>query len=145
MATNELSRVLQASYDGRMVDLRYRQRQLTALHAWLSHYADDLVIATQEDERCTSEEAMLVVTKTLEEIQTHYNSLSLDQHLEDEYCIKNGVDCTQGSYPVGLVYNIPEERTVLYSVMSILSAAIAAGNCCIVEVSVDALRPAAVI
>ena len=134
MERTKLSKVSATSLDRRMRDLRYRQRQLSSLHRWLTTHADESKEGVQRDARCTPEEARLVVAKTLLELRHHYDSLDLKQELEAEYSIKRHYSCPERRVAPGIVYIIPERFTLFFSVLSAVCAAVAAGNCCVIEV-----------
>ena len=133
MRDDAASRILTSAIDGRMTDLRYRQHQLRALHAWIAHHAADACKAMQKDDNYTENEAEAVLTAVLTEIRTQYDSLDLKKELRDEYSLKRGQDSLRGR-AYGAVYIIPEPHTLLFSVVSALCAAVVAGNCCVVEV-----------
>ncbi|MCJ1472608.1 hypothetical protein MMC13_001257 [Lambiella insularis] len=136
MAT-ELSKVSAAALDGRMRNLRYRQKELISLHKWLTSNVDDIQEGIQKDTRCTSDEARLVVAKTLTELRTHYDDLDLKAELKVEYSIKDKRSCPDRHVAPGIVYIIPEKFTLFFSIISALCAAVEAGNCCVVELGND--------
>lgn len=60
----------------------------------------------------------------------------VDPHkaLADEYVITKGKDAPEARIPVGIVVVEPSRNGFLYSLISVLVPALAAGNCIIVEV-----------
>lgn len=64
----------------------------------------------------------------------HYLSLDITQALYGEYLVANGRDNIGRRSAVGTVYIVPTRHTLFYSVISALSAALAAGSCFILEV-----------
>ena len=117
-----------------MTDLRYRQKQLRSLQAWLTSHVDEWIAAERQDGHVSEREAKIVVAAILNEVRKHYDSLNLERELADEYSIKHGRDCADARVAAGIVYIVPEQTMPMFGALNALSAAIAAGNCCAVEV-----------
>jgi acyl-CoA reductase-like NAD-dependent aldehyde dehydrogenase len=134
MTPTSLDLVLTTALEGRMKDLRTRQRILQELHVKLTENVEELVSATAEDDRISREEAQVVVSAGLFELRAHYNRLNLKDELDAEYSIARKKSCLDKRVPFGIVYVIPEVYTAFFSIITALSAAIAAGNCVVIEV-----------
>ncbi|CEJ62759.1 hypothetical protein PMG11_11250 [Penicillium brasilianum] len=133
MAPSSLDLVITTALEGRMKDLRTRQRILRDLHTKLTENVEELVIATARDDRISREEAQVVVSAGLLELRAHYDRLDLKDELDEEYSIARKESRLKKRVPSGMVYVIPEAYTTFFSIITALSAAIAAGNCVVIE------------
>lgn len=129
-----LSRLRAARIDGRTQSIRYRQNQLKALHECLIGHTVELKSCIEDDECFSPVEAELVFSQAVADLRHHYESLNFDKELEQEYAVANGRSYGDRRVGVGLVYIVLNQFCLLFGLISALSAAIAAGNCCIVEV-----------
>lgn len=136
MGNPDLEPVLTAALEGRIRDLRTRQRVLKALHASLSQHADDLVQATVEDDGISVDEAQVVLAAGLLELSTHYGDLDLKEELDKEYSISRKKSSLDKRGPCGIVFVVPDVYTAAFGTITAVSAAIAAGNCVIIEVRI---------
>jgi acyl-CoA reductase-like NAD-dependent aldehyde dehydrogenase len=130
----DLSRILAANIDGRTQNARYRQSQFQKLQSNLVKHIASIQDAISSDSGHTRAEVRAEVVLALQDIRTHYSSVSLEKDLEAEYRIARGIDNVDGMRGNGIVYIIPNAHTLFYSVISALSAALAAGNCVVLEV-----------
>ncbi|KAJ6013005.1 hypothetical protein N7522_003360 [Penicillium canescens] len=128
-----LSRILAANVDGRTQNARYRQSQFQKLQSNLVKHIASIQDAISSDSGHTRAEVRAEVVLALQDIRTHYSSVSLEKDLEAEYRIARGIDNADGMRGNGIVYIIPNMHTLFYSVISALSAALAAGNCVVLE------------
>ncbi|KAJ5536251.1 aldehyde dehydrogenase PutA [Penicillium frequentans] len=136
MATPELfPRILAAEIDGRMHSIRYRQTQFHRLQSALVQHIEEIKYAILEESGHSLEEVSAEICLALDEIRNHYTSLDLDKDLQEEYSIAYGKDRRGGRRGAGIVYIIPIDHTLFYSVISVLAAALAAGNCFILELA----------
>ncbi|KAK5059602.1 hypothetical protein LTR69_006191 [Exophiala sideris] len=140
MSTSITNGVLSAVADRRTKDLRYRQRQLISLHRWLSENHAELESATREDNGLSAAETHFIVASGLDALRQNYDSLDLKRELAIEFRIKNGQDNIERRLSEDIVYVIPDNFTLFYSVMTALCAAVAAGSCCVIELSNDLRR-----
>lgn len=127
------SRILIAEIDGTARSLRHQQLQFHRLQAILTKNRDLFVQALKDDYGYTEVEALFEYSLSLTELRAHYDSLDFEKEVRSTKTIEN---CTEGlnrHASVGIVYIVP--RSGLYSVLSPLCAAMVAGNCVIVEVS----------
>ncbi|KAJ5772659.1 hypothetical protein N7520_003188 [Penicillium odoratum] len=129
----DLSRILNANIDGRTQNTRYRQSQFLRLQSTLVENIAEIQDAIRADSGHTTKEIRAEVVLALQELRTHYTSLNLAKDLEVEYRIAQGKDNLGGSRGVGIVYIVPCVHTLFFSVISALTAALAAGNCIVLE------------
>jgi acyl-CoA reductase-like NAD-dependent aldehyde dehydrogenase len=137
-AIMDLSRIIAADIDGRVQNTRYRQAQFHRLQTVLVEHVADIQDAIRADSGHSVQEIRAEIALALQELRTHYLSLSLEKDLEVEYRIANGKDSLDGSRGAGIVYIVPCTHTLFFSVISALTAALAAGNCIVLEVSCPA-------
>lgn len=131
----DTSRILTANVDGRTQNTRYRQTQFQRLQSVLVEHIAEIQDAIRADSGHSRQEVRAEVVLALQELRTHYASLSLEKDLEVEYRIANGKDNVDGCRGAGIVYIMPCTHTLFFSVISALTAALAAGNCIVLEVS----------
>ena len=101
----------------------------------LTESADALAAAISQDAGSTSVEVEVELFLTMDALQHFYYSLDFDKEIKEEYLVVNGKDNVERRTGVGLVVILPTSHTRLFSVLSPISAAIAAGNCILLEVS----------
>ena len=130
-------RIQSSQLDGRAQSFRHRQVQLHRLYEALTTSSSKTKLAIQADAILSSTEVDFELTQALTEFRIHYESLDLKKDLESARKIETGVDNVENTRPVGVVYIIPSRWNLTFSVISALGAAIAAGSCVIVEVSVS--------
>lgn len=130
----DLARIVAANIDGRTQNTRYRQAQFHRLQAALVENIAEVQDAIRTDSGHTQQEIRAEVVLALQELRTHYTSLSLQKDLEVEYRIANGKDNAENVQGAGIVYIVPTSHTLFFSVISALTAALAAGNCIVLEV-----------
>jgi acyl-CoA reductase-like NAD-dependent aldehyde dehydrogenase len=131
----DLSRILAANIDGRTQNTRYRQTQFQKLQAVLVAHIAEIQDAIYSESGHTRAEVRAEVVLALQELRTHFSSLSLEKDLEAEYRISHGKDNLTSARGAGIIYIVPSTHTLFFSVISALSAALAAGNCVVLEVS----------
>ncbi|CAG8131677.1 unnamed protein product [Penicillium olsonii] len=129
----DLSRILAANIDGRTQNTRYRQSQLQKLQLALVEHIADIQDAIHSDSGHTRAEVRAEIVFALQELRAHYSGLSLEKDLKAEYRIAHGKDNPDGVRGVGIVYIVPSGHTPFFSIVSALSAALAAGNCIVLE------------
>ncbi|KAJ5302542.1 hypothetical protein N7476_009341 [Penicillium atrosanguineum] len=129
----DLSRIIAADIDGRVHNTRYRQAQFHRLQAVLVEHVAEIQDAICADSGHSAQEVRAEIVLALQELRTHFLSLSLEKDLENEYRIANGKDSLDGSRGTGIVYLVPCTHTLFFSVISALTAALAAGNCIVLE------------
>lgn len=135
MASAQLfPRIVSAKIDGRTQNIRYRQTQFHRLQSILVRHVDEITSAIQADSGHTPEEVQAEIGLAMKEIRSHYLSMKLEKDLDEEYAIAHGKDNMNRRRGVGIVYIVPSMHAMFYSVVSTLSAAMASGNCVIIEV-----------
>lgn len=115
----------------------FRQKQLKALHDTLRNNSNSIRDALKQDTHVTDEEATTEVAIVLDLVKEHYASIDVSKELEAEYQITKGKDAGDRRVPWGVAYIEPQKNhTPFFSVISPLSAAIAAGACVALKVSI---------
>ncbi|KAB8221949.1 Aldehyde/histidinol dehydrogenase [Aspergillus novoparasiticus] len=129
----QFSAIIAGNIDGRTDNVRYRQRQFHRLQASILQHLTELKEAISQDSGHSEEEVQTEVYLALKEIRSHYASLNFEKSVQVEYRVARGEDNVDRKKGAGIVYIIPSTHTIFYSVIAALSAALAAGNCIIVE------------
>lgn len=137
MATDEaaIERLQISAVDGRAENGRYRQDQLHSLHRILRAEAGKICAALQVDSNSPATEVETEFYLAMEAIRHFYESLDFDEDLKHEYSVANGRNNLNRRVALGLVVISPTSHTRFYSVVTPLAAAIAAGNCVLLDVS----------
>jgi acyl-CoA reductase-like NAD-dependent aldehyde dehydrogenase len=126
--------------DHRAQSFRHKQAQLYRLYETLIRSADKVKLATQSDSFLSSTEADYEFARAMSELRTHYESLDLQTELQATRKVVTGVENVEMTKPIGIVYIIPYRRSLVFSVLAALGAAVAAGSCVVVEVRSAALN-----
>lgn len=136
MASDEaaIERLQMSAVDGRAENGRFRQDQLQSLHEALRQEAVRICAALQADSDSSAAEFETEFYLALEAIRHFYETLDFDKSLEDEYRVVHGKDNVNRRIGVGIVVIKPTSHTRFYSIVTTLAAAIAAGNCILLEV-----------
>lgn len=129
-----LQAVREAAIDGRIHNVIYRQLQLESLQKTLFEHADAIKQAISKDSCHGDNETAIEYLLAMKNLTAHYQSLDFKSTLKDEYAILKGEDREGRQEPFGIVYIVPTNYTLFYSVIVAVSAAIAAGNCVVIEV-----------
>ena len=120
--------------DGRLANLFFRREQLYRLHGALLQNKDAILEGIVEDSGNTAAEAFAELYATLAAIKSHHEQLEPQADLETEYRVAKGQDAPEARDGTGIVLIRPQAHTFVYSVLTPVSAAIAAGNCVAVVV-----------
>lgn len=131
---SEIELVQSSVVDGRAENGRYRQDQLQSLHKKLREEAGEICSALLADAKSSIAEAETEYYLTMDAVRNFYDSLDFKKDLEDEYLVAHGKDNADRRVGAGLVVIRPTTHTRFYSIVTPLAAAIAAGNCVILEV-----------
>lgn len=136
MATDAaaIERLQMSVVDGRPENGRYRQDQLQSLHKALGGEADQICTALQAGSKSSASEAEAEYYLAMEAVKHFYGTLDFEKDLKEEYNVAHGKDNPNRRIGVGLVVIRPTGHTRLYSIVTPLAAAIAAGNCVVLEV-----------
>ncbi|KAJ5751894.1 hypothetical protein N7520_008811 [Penicillium odoratum] len=135
-----LAQIVAGNIDGRAANVRYRQHEFQRLQNSILKNLNELKQAIADDSNHTQDEVQAEVALALKEIHSHYSSLDVARSVEVEYRISNGIDNRDNKRGVGIVYVIPSQHTLFYSVIAALSAALAAGNSTIIELPKTSLK-----
>jgi aldehyde dehydrogenase (NAD+) len=115
----------------------FRQKQLKSLHDVLRRNATAIRDAVKQDSSTSDADASTEVALALNVVKDHYATIDPEQALKDEYRIANNQDAGDAREPWGVVYiESLQSHTPFFSAMSALSAALAAGNCVALKVSI---------
>lgn len=123
-----------AQLEGRGQSTLYRQAQFRRLYKSLTTSAPAIKLAIQADSGHLPNEVEFEFTLAISELRNLYNSLDLAQELDSLRRVTKGQDNVERTKPVGIVYIVPATWSLFYSAISPLGAALAAGNCVILEV-----------
>ncbi|KAJ4418637.1 hypothetical protein N0V82_005428 [Gnomoniopsis sp. IMI 355080] len=142
MASDEaaIERLQMSAVDGRAENGRFRQDQLQSLHRALREEAGKICAALQADSDLSAAEVETEFYLAMEAIRHFYDSLDFDKDLKDEYSVVHGKDNSNRRVGLGVVIIKPTSHTRLYSVVTPLAAAIAAGNCVLLDLSTTLLQ-----
>jgi acyl-CoA reductase-like NAD-dependent aldehyde dehydrogenase len=133
--SSSISRIQASNIDGRARTPRFIQAQLQALHSSLLVNVAEIRQAIASSTNHTPAEVGVEYHLAVSTVKDQYESINLDQVLEEEYKIANGKDASDRRVAKGVVYIVPASHTLFYSTIAPLSAAIAAGNCVVMEVN----------
>ncbi|KAE8346124.1 hypothetical protein BDV24DRAFT_158921 [Aspergillus arachidicola] len=128
-----LAAIFAGKIDGRTENVRYRQQQFHRLHKAIITSLTEIKEALVRDSGHQHHEVQAELHQALREITTHYRSLNLEEAIGKEYRVAHGQDNRDGRRGVGIVYIIPGGHNLFYSLVACISAAVAAGNCIVVE------------
>lgn len=137
-----LERIDAAAIDGRAHNVRYRQGQLHLLAAFIQKHADKICEAIARDSGLSQDETVFELYQSIETIRTLYGELDVQAALDEEYSIAKNKDNISARVPIGIVVIRPGQYSRLFSVISPAAAALAAGNCVVVEVRMTSIPPA---
>jgi hypothetical protein len=136
-------RISIAEVEGTARSIRHRQLQFHRLQPTIIRNKVLLVQALKDDYGYTEVEALFEYSLSLSELRAQYESLDFEKEVQATKTIEHGDESLNRYVGDGIVYIVP--RGGLYSVLSPLCAAMAAGSCVIVEVglilSVDTTTP----
>lgn len=96
--------------------------------------ASAIKLAIQADSGHSPNEVEFEFTAAISELKDLYESCNLAQELDSLRRVTKGENNAERTKPVGIVYMVPSTWSLFYSVISPLGAALAAGNCVILEV-----------
>lgn len=123
--------------DGRCRNIRYRQKQLESLYEGLVASASALCDAIAKDSQSSNVEVEAEFSFAMAAIRHFYDDLDFEEALHHDYNTTRGKDHMTRRLGVGLVAIRPSSHTRLYSTLTAIAAAVAAGNCVILEVEPD--------
>jgi len=131
MAENTL---LAAVLDGRAENVRFRQKELHRLHTVLKEQKYAICEAISQSASSSKFEADLEFFSAMDSIQQSYESLNFDKLMEEEYLVAKKKNNAGRRVGLGLVAIRAQKYSRFCSIVDPLAAAIAAGNCVLLEV-----------
>jgi acyl-CoA reductase-like NAD-dependent aldehyde dehydrogenase len=135
MAQQDLWAVKAAAIDGRGRNVFYRKTQLEKLQGALVKESPTIEDAIVADTGCLPSEARLEFSLALRALRDRYIELDLARELELEYRIAKGANAPDTREPYGIaILHVSQQHTPFYSTVAPLCAALAAGNCVILQV-----------
>jgi acyl-CoA reductase-like NAD-dependent aldehyde dehydrogenase len=134
MAQQELSALKAAAIDGRGRNIFYRQTQVEKLHGVLVLESSAIQDAIVSDTSRPATEARLEFSLALRFLRDRYAELDATREIEMEYRIAKGSNAGDARVPYGVAIIRPSGHTLFYSTITALCAALAAGNCTIIQV-----------
>jgi hypothetical protein len=135
MSNRPFAQLQAAAIDGRTRTVFYRQAQLEKLHKKLVADASEIVDAIIADSGLSRTEAQVEFSLALTAVRERFAELEPKKELEEEYAIARGEDAGSLRLGYGTVYiKASADHTPFYSAIAPLSAAIAAGNCVVLQV-----------
>ncbi|RDW85613.1 hypothetical protein BP5796_03938 [Coleophoma crateriformis] len=137
-----LQQLLAAVTDGRTENTRYRQNELHRLHAGLKVQKETICEAISKSASIPASDAEIEYVLAMDSINQLYMTLDFDESMKKEYLVTTGVNNTERRVGLGLVAVRPSKHSRFYSAVTPIAAAIAAGNCVLLEVensAIDAL------
>lgn len=129
---NPFPRLSIACIERQARSVRYQQNQFRRLHGLLVDEKGLLLQALRDDFGFSDFEALFEFSLTLLELRYHYDSLDLKREVAASRAIEDKKQDASRTVGTGIVYIMP--RVGLLSILSPICAAMAAGNCVIVEV-----------
>ncbi|EJT82348.1 hypothetical protein GGTG_02321 [Gaeumannomyces tritici R3-111a-1] len=136
-----LARIRGSATDGRAHNPIFRRAQLKRLHDAVAAHADELeraAVAAVKDSAVTPHDARLELCFAVRAVRELSASPRLDVAAahELEYAVSRGRDARGARRPVGIVVVSlpPAAHTPVYSVVSAVAAAVAGGNCVVLQI-----------
>ncbi|KAJ3953277.1 hypothetical protein N0V92_010272 [Colletotrichum tropicale] len=123
-----IEKLLVTLVDGRAEGIRFRQDNLISLHEELRKESAALCAAEEKDSGASKTEVEVEHFLSMEAVRHFYESLDFGKELDTEYLVAHGKDNTTRRTGAGLVIIRPTTYTRLFSILSPLAAAIAAGS-----------------
>jgi acyl-CoA reductase-like NAD-dependent aldehyde dehydrogenase len=132
--SSTFSKVRGSAIDGRARNPFFQKEQLKKLHAVLSANASNIQSSIVQDHAHTEAEVKVELWLAMRCVADAYTSLNPQKELELEHAISHAKDAPEAKEPIGVVVIEPAKHTFLYSLIGGLVAAIANGNCVVVQV-----------
>ena len=132
---DQVERVLAAATEGQAQSLRHIQQQLSKLHIALTNASPALQNAIRKDANYATSEVEIQYALALENVATHLSESGFEAQLQSEYRLARSENAADNTAPYGAVYIVPARYNQFYSCVTAVAAAIAAGNCVVLEVS----------
>ncbi|KAF6815830.1 putative aldehyde dehydrogenase [Colletotrichum sojae] len=140
-----IEKLLVTVVDGRAEGIRFRQDNLRSLHDELRRESAALCAAQERDTGASRSEIEVEHYLAMEAVRHFFDSLDFTTELDAEYLIARGRDNKARRTGAGLVIVRPTTYTRLFSILSPLSAALAAGSVVALELEDTLLQLDAVL
>lgn len=135
MAQRDLAAVKAAAIDGRGRNAFYRKTQLDNLQSALVKEASTIQDAIVVDTGCLPSEARLEFSLALGALRDRFTELDPERELALEYRVAKGTDAPDMREPYGVaIIRASQQHTPFYSTIAPACAALAAGNCIVLQV-----------
>ena len=135
MTSTRAAALRAAVIDGRAHNIFYRIEQLEKLYDTLASESQTIIEAIITDSEISQAEAKIEFVLALNSLRDRYAELQPSQELKEEYAIANHKDAKDLRVGFGLVLIKVAKHSPFFSAVATLGAAIAAGNCVVLEVS----------
>lgn len=135
-----LADVRSAAIDGRAQNAFFKKEQLKKLHETLVENVSQIQDAISSDTGHRLSEVKLEYCLALECVAKCFGAIDPKSSLHDEYAVARSEDAPDAREAVGIIVIEPTTHTFLFSLVSALAPALAAGNCIIVQACRE-LRP----
>ncbi|TVY84409.1 Aldehyde dehydrogenase family 3 member B2, partial [Lachnellula suecica] len=119
--------------EGRTESVRHRQNELHSMYSALLENSNLIRDAISKDSEVSAAEANREYLLAMDASVKIYETLDFDQSITNEYSIKECRDNQMRRIGAGIVLIRPTTHTRFYSLITPLVAAIAAGNCTLLE------------
>lgn len=133
-STVVLNSIADAEIDGRARTPYFILDQLTILYENVVDSAADIRDCIRRDTGFSNLEIETELFLTFSAMRQHVSQANPATALHEEYCLARGENAAHRRSGYGIAYIAPHQHALCYSTVVPLSAAIAAGNCVIVEV-----------
>jgi len=130
-----LEQIKAAAIDGRLENVFWRKKELQKLYKALVKQSSSIQTAIAQDKAGIMVEAKIEFCRALHVLKQRYLELEQEKMRQEEYSIANNQDAPAARRAFGIAYIVPTSHTIFYSAITAVAAALAAGNCCILEVS----------
>ncbi|KAH8679519.1 Aldehyde/histidinol dehydrogenase [Tricladium varicosporioides] len=119
--------------EGRAENVRFRLDQLNLLHTSLLSHVDEICKSLSIESSSSQIQAETEFFLATDAVKRIHETLDFDQSLKDEYQVTTGKDNAERRAAIGLVVIRPSEHSRLYSIINPVAAALASGNCILLE------------
>jgi hypothetical protein len=132
--SDSVQRVLDAAVLGQARSPRFIQQELSKLHAALRKQGSVIRNTFKDESRQTTAEVEIVYALALEAVAAFSRDRNFHEAIHAEYNLARLENSAGRLSPYSTAYIIPSRYNLLYSVVTAVAAAIAAGSCVILEV-----------
>ncbi|KAH6684042.1 Aldehyde/histidinol dehydrogenase [Halenospora varia] len=119
--------------EGRAENVRFRLDQLNLLHSSLLSHVDEICKSLSTDFSGTQIDIETEFFLTTDAVRRIHETLDFDKSLKEEYQVSTGKDNAERRAAIGLAAIRPSRHSRLYSIVNPVAAALAYGNCILLE------------